>query len=185
MAERRIAQRRIILAALFIALGVALGRLMAGIPNVELMTLAVFLGGAFCGMGLGAAIGALVVLAHSLLNPLGPAPPQLLAAQIIGYAVTGFAGGAIGTRKRFAGSRAPIVFAAAGLTLTLIYDVLTTLATAIVALGARGFAAGLWGIAAAGLPYAAIHIGVNTALFAAAAPPVLAAARAAEAGEAA
>ena len=182
MAGKRTPQRRIVLAALFTAIGVALGRLMAGIPNVELVTLSVFVGGVFCGMRAGAAIGALVMLVHSLLNPLGPAPPPLLPAQMAGFALAGIAGGFLGRRSRLAGARGALAAGAAGFAVTLVYDALTTLATAFIALGAGGFARGVWGVAAAGLVFAAIHVGVNTALFAVAVPPVVAAGRAAGAG---
>jgi hypothetical protein len=185
MVEKRSPQRQIVLAALFTAIGVAVGRLMAGVPNVELVTLSVFIGGVFCGMRAGAAIGALVMLVHSLLNPLGPPPPPLLPAQMAGFALAGFAGGLLGRRSRLAGARGAVAAAAAGFAVTLVYDALTTIATAFVVLGARGFAQGIWGIAAAGLLFTAIHVGVNTALFAAAVPSVVAAGRAVGAGGAA
>ena len=182
MIEHHSPQGRIIRAALFTAIGIAVGRLMAGVPNVELVTLAVFIGGAFCGMRAGAAIGAIVMLVHSLMNPLGPAPPPLLLAQMAGCALAGFTGGLFGRRFRLAGARGALAGAAAGFAVTLVYDALTTVATAFVVLGARGFREGVWGIAAAGIVFTAIHVGVNVALFAAAVPPALAAGRAARAG---
>lgn len=176
-------QRRIVLAALFTAAAAALGFLLAGVPNVELVTLAVFLGGIFCGAAWGAVVGALAIAVHSLLNPLGPAPPQLLAAQMAGYAIVGAAGGLCG-RRRIEGARGAVACAALGFVLTLVYDLLTTAATALISLGAGGMREGAWGIFAAGLAFTIVHVGVNTALFAVAVVPILAAARAARPGEA-
>jgi len=180
MAHRR--ERTVILAALFIALSVALGFLLAGIPNVELMTLAVFMAGIFCGAGLGTAIGAFSILIFSLVNQLGPAPAPLLAAQVAGFALIGAGGGIAG--PRFSRGRAPrAASAAAGFALTLAYDALTTIATAFVALGPSRFLEGLRGVAVAGIVFVAWHIGVNTAIFAVAVPPLMRAARAWQEGE--
>jgi hypothetical protein len=181
MAHRR--ERTIILASLFTALSAALGFLLAGIPNVELMTLTVFLSGVFCGVRLGAAVGALSILIHSLLNPLGPAAAPLLAAQVAGFAVIGGAGGIAAPRLAHPGARSALACASAGFALTLFYDVLTTLATAFIALGTAGFARGLRGIALAGVPFAAWHVGINTAVFAVGVVPIVRAARAADRGE--
>jgi hypothetical protein len=181
MAHRR--ERTIILAALFVALSVALGFLLAGIPNLELMTLAVFMAGSFCGARLGIAVGALSMLLFSLLNPLGPAPAPLLAAQIAGFALIGAGGGLVGPRLAPAGPAAAAAAAAAGFALTIAYDFLTTAATALVALGARRFVDGLGGIALAGAVFVAWHVGVNTAVFAVAVPPLMRSVRAWQGGK--
>ncbi|MGD1049199.1 MAG: hypothetical protein ABR899_10675, partial [Candidatus Krumholzibacteriaceae bacterium] len=103
MPHRR--ERTIILAALFIALSVALGFLLSEIPNVELMTLTVFVSGVFCGARLGGLVGGLSILFYSLLPPLGPAPAPLLAAPVLGYVVTRVAGGLAGPRPAPSGWR--------------------------------------------------------------------------------
>lgn len=176
MAYRR--ERTIILAALLTALGAVLGFLLAGIPNVELMTLVAFLAGAFCGGGLGAASGALSILFYSLLNPLGPAPIPLLFAQVAGFlvigAVGGFAGPHLGRDRR----RSVVASAAAGFAVTLLYDALTTLATAFIVLGAGGFGEGVRGVFVAGAVFVAWHVAVNTLIFGAAVPPLMRAVRA-------
>ena len=158
MAHRR--ERTVILAALFIALSVALGFLLAGIPNLELMTLTVFMAGSFCGARLGGAIGALSILIFSLLNPLGPAP-----APASRRAGRGFRPHRFGRRDRRAAHRcrparpASAASAAAGFVLTLAYDALTTVATAFIALGASRFIEGLRGVAVAGIVFVAWHVG--------------------------
>jgi len=175
MAHRR--QRAVILAALFIALSVALGYLLAGIPNVELMTLTVFTAGIFCGVRLGSAIGASSILLFSLFNPLGPAPAPLLAAQVAGFVLIGSGGGIIGPRLAPARASGVAASAAAGFALTLAYDFLTTVATAFIALGASRFIEGFRGVAIAGIVFVAWHVGVNTAVFAVSVPPLMRAVR--------
>jgi hypothetical protein len=182
MVHRR--ERVIILAALFTALSVALGFLLAEIPNVELMTLTVFMAGLFCGARLGSVVGALSILFYSLLNPLGPAPAPLLAAQVAGFVVIGAAGGLVGPRIKAARGSGVVASAAAGFVVTLVYDVLTTLATAFIALGAGRFGEGLGGIFLAGALFIAWHVGTNTAVFALTVFPLMRAVRAWQGGEA-
>jgi hypothetical protein len=182
MAHRR--ERTVILAALFIALSVALGFLLAGIPNVELMTLTVFMAGVFCGARLGSAIGGLSSLFFSLLNQFGPAPAPLLAAQVAGFVLIGLGGGLMGPRLSPARASGVAAIAAAGFALTFVYDCLTTVATAFIALGASRFIEGLWGIVVAGIGFTAVHEGVNAAVFAVAVPPLMRAVRAWQGGEA-
>jgi len=180
--ERR-RERTIIMAALFAAVSVALGRLLAEIPNVELMTLTVFMAGACCGARLGGAVGALSILLHSLLNPLGPAPAPLLAAQTAGFIMVGSLGGIAGPRIKPNGAWGVVVSAAAGFSLTLAYDVLTTLATAFIALGSPRFVEGLRGFFVAGVLFVAWHVGINTIVFGLAVLPLLRAVRAWQGGE--
>jgi len=170
MAYRR--ERMIILASLFTALSVAFGFLLAGIPNVELMTLTVFLAGVFCGGRLGGAAGALSALIHSLLNPLGPAPAPLLAAQVAGFLFVGAGGGFIGPRLG-AGRARVVASAAAGFAGTLVYDALTTLATAFIAFGSDGWRGGIGGVIVAGAVFTAVHVGSNTVIFGAAVPAIV------------
>jgi hypothetical protein len=180
MPHRR--ERTIILAALFIALSVALGFLLSEIPNVELMTLTVFVSGVFCGARLGGLVGGLSILFYSVFNPLGPAPAPLVAAQVIGFVVTGTAGGLAGPRIAPSGWRGVAASAAAGFVLTLFYDVLTTLATAFIALGIARFASGAAGVFIAGAAFIAWHVGVNTAVFAVAVSPIMRGVRAWQGG---
>jgi hypothetical protein len=178
MAHEHRRERIIIMAALFTALSVSLGVLLAAVPNVELMTLTVFIGGACCGARLGAIVGVLSILFHSLLNPLGPAPPPLLAAQAVGFCVIGLAGGLAGPRLRQGRPGLVVGSAVLGFMLTLFYDIITTLATAWIALGNGGFFKGVWGVFVAGAGFVAWHIAANTAIFAAAVAPLLRAVRA-------
>jgi hypothetical protein len=166
-------ERDVIRTALFVALSVALGFLLAAVPNVELMSLSVFLSGVFCGARIGGLVGVLSESFFSLLNPLGPALPPLFVAQLAGFALIGFAGGLLGPRLTRGRAGAVVVAAVAGFVLTLVYDTLTNVATALIALGPGKLGEGLGGVFIAGALFMVIHTGVNTAVFAAAVMPVI------------
>jgi len=156
------------------ALVAALGFLLAGVPNVELMTLGTFVSGALLGPPRGATVGGAAMVIYSLLNPYGPAPPPTFAMQVVGCAGIGAAGGVLGRLSRTAGLGAAGSLAAGavvGFLLTLVYDLLTNLGTAwstgmdIGPVLAGGLAFGLW------------HMAWNAVFFAVAGPPLLAALR--------
>ena len=151
---------RMALAASFIALAVALGFLLSAVPNVELLTLTVFLAGGVLGSGLGAGVGATAALLFSLLNPLGPPPlPLLLVGQLLGMALAGAVGGL--TVPRLAAlpvTGRMLLCAGLGFVVTLAYDVLTNLGVAIHLGPIRPTLIG-------GLAFAAVHMVSNTVVF--------------------
>jgi len=162
-------RQRIILTALFTSLAVVLGYLMAAVPNIELITLTVFLSGMFVGSYCGAVTGALSITIFSLFNPYGAPLPPLLAAQIIGLALAGAAGGAM---RGMIARKGMMIAAISGLTVTMIYDILTTLASAYITLGPEAFVDGLAGFFAASAVFILVHTGVNTVIFSQAAAAV-------------
>lgn len=168
--------RKLILAALFTVVSVVLGYLLSAVPNIELMTLCVFLGGMFLGWRSGMLVGCLSILIYSLFNPFGPPLPPLLFAQLGGFSLVGCCGGLLRGRLRHGGRTAIIASAAAGCLLTIVYDFLTTAATGLIVLGTEGFSKGFGGLVAAGLPFISIHAASNTAIFGAAVMPVVKAA---------
>ena len=174
----------IIRTALFVALCVALGFLLAEVPNVELMTVAIFLSGVILGAWRGGLVGALSILFFSVFNPYGPPLPPLLAAQIAGFTLIGFSGGMLRARLARMDRGAAMISAVAGLLLTLLYDALTTIATAFITLGPAGFIGGLAGFFAVGAIFVIVHALSNTVVFAVAIVPVLRAVSAWERGRA-
>jgi hypothetical protein len=155
-----------LLAALLVALSVTVGYLFIAIPNVEMFTAAVFVSGFLTGPGRGALIGAAAALLFSLFNPYGAAAPPLLLTQIISMALTGLAGGLV---QRARWLERPVwirtaLFGGAGLLLTLIYDVLTTLSFAIIMAG--GDAAKVWASFVYGMAFYGLHMISNTLIFA-------------------
>jgi hypothetical protein len=148
---------------MFAALVAALGYLLSGVPNVELITLGIFVSGALVGTAGGAGVGACGMAIYSGFNPYGIAPPPTFATQVAGAAGIGAAGGLL------AGSvRGPLAGAAVGFLLTFGYDVLTNLGTAwstgldVVPVMIGGITFGVW------------HMLSNAVLFALAGPPLLA-----------
>lgn len=171
--------RSIAIVALLAALVAALGFLLAGIPNVELVSLASFASGAAAGARCGAAAGALGLALYSGLNPYGAAPPPTFVSQVLGGALLGLAGAWVAARARAdAGPKpaarrwdGPILLGAAGLILTLAYDGLTNYGTAV----AIGAAADPWPVLAGGWAFGVWHTVWNVGFFATLGPPLLAA----------
>jgi len=117
----------------------------------------------------GALVGGLTMLVYSLLNPYGPAPPLVTAAQIAGNGASGLAGAAfarLGWPARPAAARGVALVLCAVL-VTAFYDLVTNVATGVV-FGQMRF----WLLA--GIPFALWHIGYNIALFAVLGTPLVA-----------
>ncbi len=154
------ASRRLSYAALMVAVCLS-GAYAPRPPDFEVQTLGVFCSGVLLGSRDGALVGALTMLVYSLLNPYGPAHPAVTLAQVLGQAPAGVAGGlfaGLGLHRRMAAPRAGLL-AAAGVLLTLWFDLLTNLATALV-LGQTRV------VLLQGIPFALWHMGSNAALFA-------------------
>jgi len=153
--------RQPVLLGLFVGTAVGAGYLLAGVPNVELMTLVIALSGAALGPVAGVVCGALSALIYSLGSPYGLPVPVLLAAQMTGMGLAGLVGWRLAawikTGRRMS---AAVTAALGGFCATFMYDLLTTLATlAVFDLDPRVVFTGA-------IPFAAWHLGVNAALFA-------------------
>ena len=152
--------------AILIALAVAIGILLAAVPNVEGISVVSFFSGYLTGWRSGGVIGGTAMLLLSVLNPLGPAPPPVLAAQVLGMALVGAAGrllGGPGGRVRL-----ELRAMALGAILTLVYDGLTNFGVAV----SIGKARDPLVVMLAGAPFAAIHVVSNTMIFGATAAVV-------------
>ncbi len=172
--------KKLILVALFAALAVALGFALISVPNLELVTFTFFLGGYFIGLRGGILAAVLGEFLYSTFNPLGAAPFPMLVAQIFGMSLVAATGAvsreivqnllgahslkALGKRPLFYLS---VFFGLIGLTLTLIYDFLTTL-TPLLFSGLT--VQKLFGSVAYGMGFYVAHIGFNTLIFAALTP---------------
>ncbi|MBK8166294.1 MAG: ECF transporter S component [bacterium] len=156
-----------VLMGLFAGTAVGAGYLLAGIPNVELMSLVAALGGVALGPARGAVVGALAAGVFSLASPYGLPAPLLLAAQMAGLGTAGVAGAVAGRRGRAVPGAAPRrswrswpLAALAGLVVTVVYDGLTNLAI----LASFDFPAGV--VLAGALPFFLVHMATNVAFFA-------------------
>lgn len=152
--------RSLALTGLFIALAAGLGFGTAVVPNVELLTITVFLGGAAVGPLQGLIIGVGAELLFSGLNPIGPALPLVFVAQLVGVGACGLAGGLAGPRLAdLPRLRRASLLGVTGLSLTLFFDALTNLALGI-HLGP------VLATLAGGLAFAVLHIVSNAIVFA-------------------
>lgn len=109
--------------AILVALGVGLGYALLEIPNVELVTATVFIGGYTLGKVRGMAIGLMTEAIFALFHPYGPSPFPLFMAQVLSMALTGFLGGWM--RKRHFAWK-PWHFSLAGIFSTGVFALLTT-----------------------------------------------------------
>ncbi len=151
------------------ALAVASGYCLAGVPNIEVMTLVVFASGWVIGTGGGAAAGAIGMFVFTMANPYGAAVPLLAGAQVGCMGLVGACGGlwarALGSRS--AGLRgasvSPLALGLLGALLTLVYDLVTNVAIGITF-------SQLLPTLAAGVPFALVHVLANALVFALAGP---------------
>jgi hypothetical protein len=167
--------RKALLATLLVSITVALGVALSGLPNVELMTVTVFISGYLLGWRLGLAVGAASITVHSLFNPLGAALPPLLFSQVLGFCAIGLAGAIAGPLIAHLGKRwvAFVVCGISGFVLTLLYDVLTNIGAFLTISGERSVS-NLWRFVVAGVLFTIMHTAWNTGLFVVVVKPVLA-----------
>jgi hypothetical protein len=163
--------------AIFAALAAALGFLLIGVPNVELLTFTVFAAGVVLGRLRGAVAGVLAMAIYSGLNPYGSgaAIPTLFLSQLVAAAVTGMAGGMASSlwRQEDPGRRwmqGALICAIIGLVLTVAYQ-----AAVIVGISAMSpeFRTGAVAVIVSNAFFSLVHIVSNTAIFAVAGPALL------------
>ncbi len=163
------ATQKISRAAFLTAVCVALGYIFLAVPNVEMITAGIFISGIWMGSSTGIAVGLLAESIYSLLNPMGFPPPPLFAAQLIAMGTVGWAGGTFRKLLGNDGFFSPsgwvlhLYLAIYGIVLTFWYDLLTNLSFPL----AAGFdLQQIKWMLLMGVPFAALHIGVNAAVFA-------------------
>ena len=123
--------------AIFTALSVVLGYLMAFIPNLEVFTMMIFLSGFIMSKKEGAIIGLSSALIFTIFNPFGPSPLPLLGYQLIHYSMTGVLGGLtkdfLRNKEYFKPTedlyifRIMVLFGLLGAIITFFFDILSTL----------------------------------------------------------
>jgi hypothetical protein len=158
-------------AGVMVAVSVALGWLTITIPNVELMTAAIFVSGYWCGATWGMLVGLVAEALFSITNPVGIPLPPLLIAQCLGMAIVGLAGGWMHLQWRSGKPRYyQLMLGSIGLVITIIYDILTTLSFPL----ASGFyLSQIWKVLIMGIPFVAIHWMSNLAIFVLIVPLIL------------
>lgn len=157
--------------ALLIALCAGIGHLLALVPNVELISAAVFVCGLLTGIRRGLVIGAMSALLYFGFNVNGVAPPPLLAAQGLGLALVGGGGGILrstGWHRHWLACG--VASAVAGFVLTLVFDLLTNSAGYLMVREGVGYFA--WLVAGLSFPFPLAHVLLNTLSFAVVTPAV-------------
>ncbi len=166
---RRENLRLIALTGLCAGASAALGFAFIAVPNIELITTAIFLSGMLLGPARGIIVGVVAELIFAGLNPMGMSFPPLMAAQVAGMALSGFAGGIIAPAlTSFRPGARSIALGVVGFLLTLNYDIWTTLSFPLSA----GFnAEQTLTTLKLGIPFAIPHLAGNTLIFALALGP--------------
>ena len=161
-------------AAIFAALAVGMGFSLMLVPNIELITVIVFLSGVTLGKGWGGLVGGTAIFIYSGMNPMGSGLsfPPLFFMQIFSMIITGLAGGI--SRPLFFKKKINLLSLVAlsllGFMLTLIYDVLTLISYPLSAgLGFTGVLASL----VQGLGFTVLHEVSNSVIFVVAVPRVV------------
>lgn len=116
-------------ASIFCAMAIAMGYSLMMVPNIELITVTIFLSGVTLNLKWGAIVGLVAMAIYSGLNPLGSGLsfPPLFFAQIIGMSLCGIIGGILKPIffvKKFSFLKL-FLLGLAGFLVTFIYDVLT------------------------------------------------------------
>ena len=154
--------KKIVTIGLFSALGIALGLLLAPVPNVELVTATIFISGQVLGIQGGILVGLLTESLYSFLSPYGIAPMPIFLAQIISMMIVGYWGGRIGKLKPMPTFKIHLITGLSGLALTLIFAILTTLAYVLfIEINTKILISSLL----TGLSFYVIHILSNTGIF--------------------
>ena len=161
-------------AAIFSAVAIGMGFSLMLIPNIELITVVVFLSGLYLGIWWGGLVGMTSIAIYSGMNPMGSGLsfPPLFAMQIIGMSLTGIIGGLV--RPFFFVKQFNVFLisslAILGFTVTLIYDMLTLIAYPIAAgLGFSGILAAL----IKGLGFTLLHEISNAIVFVVSIPRII------------
>jgi hypothetical protein len=131
------------------------------IPNVEAVTAILFTAGYTLGAVRGVAAAVVAAIMYFGFNPQGGLFPPLLAAQIIGISAAPLAG-ALFKRINARSGLKSLYLAVTAIIVTLWYDILTNLAFPL----AVGFdLSGIFITLIAAIPFSAIHLVSNVAIF--------------------
>ncbi|MFQ6003326.1 MAG: ECF transporter S component [Candidatus Zixiibacteriota bacterium] len=167
--------RKLSLMGVLVALAIVLKLPILFVPNVEFFTFVIFSSGYLLGIIEGLLVGVISMsLYTSIITPYGLPPLPIAFAQVVSMALIGLAGGLAFKLHlvRFDKRPSPftlfkfLIMGLFALGLTLIYDLLTNLATAYVM---RQFVP----VMIAAIPFALIHVLSNIAIFVVLTPVLL------------
>jgi len=161
-------------ASIFSALAIGLGFSLLMIPNIELITVIVFLAGLTLGKKWGIIVGGTSEMIFSSLNPFGSGLmfPPLLVSQVISMLLIGLAGGLLRPLfyKKVYSNKMIIILSFCGFILTFLFDSLTSLSYPV----SMGFDfAQTFGIYIAGIGFTLMHQISNAIIFPIVVPKVV------------
>lgn len=160
-------------ASIFSAVAIGLGFMFMLVPNIEFISITVFLSGLTLGFSWGIAVGASSMLIYSSFNPLGSGLVYftLLMSQILSMSIIGILGALARKNLKDLSPRSQVIIASLfGLIGTLIYDISTNLAYPISA----GYPLKeTFTYAISGIFFTSIHLVSNTVIFSVVVPAYL------------
>lgn len=156
---------KIVKSAVFSATAIGLGFAFLVVPNIEFISVTIFLSGLYLGSKYGALVGGISIMIYSILNPMGSglAYLPLLIGQIISMIIIGILGSYLSFILKKGKLKSRILFSGiAGFISTFIYDFITTISFPI----SVGYSLNeiiIYGIS--GLIFTAMHLVSNTIIF--------------------
>lgn len=155
--------KKYVLMALFAGTTVGLGYLLISIPNVEAVTLMLFISGYTLGMVNGIMVAVVASTIYFGFNPQGGMYPPLLIAQIIGMSLAPVLGFLLKSLKSNLNRwEIASLLGLSAIICTAFYDLLTNIAYPLsTGMGVKG----IIGFIIAGIPFSALHILSNTLIF--------------------
>jgi LytS/YehU family sensor histidine kinase len=134
LVQRKKKSLRIAIIAIYTACTASAGYSLTMVPNIEIFSMMVFLGGLLFGKKIGSAIGLLTTVIYRLFNIWGGSPLILLAIQLLVYTLVGFVGGLFNNTKfrKNVDISSQVVFGILGAIFATVYTFLTPLSWAVV-----------------------------------------------------
>ncbi len=154
--------------AMLSALAIVLGHALALVPNVEMVTLIIFVAGYHAGIRGGLITAATTALYFNYLNPVGQVFFPVLLGQCIGWGLTALVGAFFGSRK----INNRVLFAIGGFVVTLFYQLIVNVAYVTISMSSCTLKEQV-AIILAGLSFTVLHLASNTAVFALLTEPLL------------
>ncbi len=162
--------RKYVLVALFAGTTVGLGYMLISIPNVEVVTMMLFVSGYFLGRVNGLITAVIASAIYFGFNPQGGMYPPLLASQILGMSLAPIIGNTV--KKMRPGQprwKYILYLGISSIICTVFYDILTNIAYPLsTGMGVQG----IIGFIVVGIPFSALHVFSNTLVFVFVIPPV-------------
>jgi len=156
---------KLVQAAIFTAMAIGLGFMFMLIPNLEFISVTVFLSGMTLGKRYGGLVGATAILIYSSMNPLGSGLIYitLLMGQVLAMSFIGILGAKCQRIIQNTTGRTTIIISGGfGFLVAFIYDGITTLAYPVSA-GYNWEETFAYGIS--GLAFTLFHLISNTVIF--------------------